>query len=155
MAVDFGPVLKQLAARGLTLAVAESLTGGLISKSVTDVPGASAVFRGGVVSYQTPVKARLLGVDQEVLDSLGPVSRPVARAMAEGVRSLLDADLALAVTGVAGPDPDEFGAPVGLVYVALAGDGWSLCRELHLAGTRSIIRELTCEAARDLLAEQL
>ena len=155
MAAEFAPLLRKLAAQGLTLATAESLTGGLISKAITDVPGASAVFRGGVVSYQTPVKASLLGVDPELLETQGPVSRSVARAMAEGVRRLLDADLALAVTGVAGPDPDEFGAPVGLVYVALAGDGWCLCQELHLAGTRSIIRELTCQAALELLAEQL
>ena len=155
MAADFAPLLGTLRAQGLTLATAESLTGGLLSKSITDVPGASAVFRGGVVTYQTPVKASLLGVDQQLLDAYGPVCRPVARAMAEGVRQLLGADLALSTTGVAGPDPDEFGAPVGLVYIALAGDGWCLCRELRLAGSRSLIREMTCEAARDLLAEQL
>ena len=155
MSCDARAVVRALMESGQTLAVAESLTGGMIAQTITQVPGCSAVFCGGVVSYQSRIKSDVLGVDPLTLQVNGPASRPVAKAMAEGVRRLLKADLALAVTGVAGPDPDEFGAPVGLVYAALAGDGWCLCRQLNLTGGRALIRELTCQAALDLLGEQL
>ncbi len=151
MEYEWKDMLRYLKEQGLTLATAESLTGGLLSSRITDVPGSSAVFRGSVISYQSETKVRLLGVDRQMLETNGPASRPVARAMAQGVRTLLQADLALAVTGVAGPDPDAFGAPVGLVFVSLAGPDWCLCRQLQLSGSRHTIREDTCKAALKLL----
>lgn len=113
-------VIAALKARGLTLAAAESCTGGLTAKRLTDVPGASAVFLGGVVSYTNGVKERALGVPHDMLEEYGAVSEPVARAMAEGVRRLTCADITLSVTGVAGPDKDDWGHDVGTVYMALS-----------------------------------
>ena len=106
--------------KGLTLAAAESCTGGLIAKCITDVPGASHVFLGGVVSYTNGVKHGVLGVPQELLDRFGAVSEPVAKAMAEGVRRISGADIGVSVTGVAGPDRDDRGNEVGTVYVGIA-----------------------------------
>ena len=113
-------VVAALKARSATLAAAESCTGGLVAKRLTDVPGASAVFLGGVVSYTNQVKNHVLGVPASLLEAYGAVSEPVARAMAEGVRRLTCADLALSVTGVAGPDKDDRGHDVGTVYIALS-----------------------------------
>lgn len=113
-------VLNLLKERGLTLSCAESCTGGLVAKRLTDLPGASLAFRGGVVSYTNEVKAAALKVPPALLEEYGAVSAPVAKAMAEGVRALTGSDLAVSTTGVAGPDPDDRGNPVGLVYVALA-----------------------------------
>lgn len=109
-----------LKARGLTFAAAESCTGGLIAKRITDVPGASLVFMGGVVSYTDTVKHRVLGVPAEMLEEYGAVSAPVARAMAEGARKATTADLAVSVTGVAGPDRDERGNAVGTVFIGFS-----------------------------------
>ena len=128
--------LEGLRARGLTLGTAESCTGGLRAKRLTDLPGASAVFRGGVVSYTNQVKAGVLGVPQALLDEQGAVCADVARAMAQGARRVLGCDMAVATTGVAGPDSDERGNPVGLVYVALAAPDGYWVRELHLGGAR-------------------
>ena len=112
-----------LAERGLTLAAAESCTGGLLSKRMTDLPGASKVFRGGVVSYVNDVKANVLGVPREVLEQYGAVSEETARAMAEGCRRVCGSDLAVSLTGVAGPERDDWGNEVGTVYAALGGAG--------------------------------
>lgn len=155
MTIDFTALIARLKRAGLSFATAESVTGGLLSKKITDVPGCSAVFRGGVVSYQTSVKTAILGVPPDILNEEGPVSRSAARAMAEGVRTLLGVDLAISTTGVAGPDSDAFGRPVGLVYIALAGEDWCLTRELHFVGSRNLIRELTCTEALDLFMGQL
>ncbi|MEI3362029.1 MAG: competence/damage-inducible protein A [Oscillospiraceae bacterium] len=114
--------------RGLTLATAESCTGGLVAEQITALPGASKIYRGGVVSYWTSVKQGVLGVPQEILDADGPVSEPCARAMAEGARRITGADLAVSVTGVAGPEPDERGVPVGIVYIGLATPDGVFCR---------------------------
>ena len=109
--------------KGLTLAAAESCTGGLIAKRITDVPGASHVFLGGVVSYTNGVKHGVLGVPQELLEAFGAVSEPVAGAMAEGVRRITGADIGVSVTGCAGPDRDDRNNPVGTVYVGIATAG--------------------------------
>lgn len=144
-----------LKARKQTVATAESCTGGLLGKLLTDVPGSSAAYLGGVISYTCPVKERVLGVDHETLEQLGPVSKAVARQMAEGARALMGSDFALATTGLAGPDGDGSGKPVGLVYAALAGDGWTVCEELHLHGSREAIRSAACARALEMLAGAL
>ncbi|MET8683429.1 CinA family protein [Streptomyces sp. NPDC004732] len=113
-------LVRLLAARGETLAVAESLTGGLVAAEITSVPGASKVFRGSVTAYATELKRDVLGVDGTLLDERGAVDPEVARQMADGVRTVLGADWGIATTGVAGPEPQD-GQPVGTVYVAVAG----------------------------------
>lgn len=140
-----------LAAAGATLATAESLTGGMLGERITSVSGSSAVYRGGVISYCNAVKAGALGVSQEDLDTLGAVSAPVAEQMAQGARQRLSADYALSTTGIAGPNSDETGKPVGLVYIACAGPRGCRVQELHLAGDRAAIRQATCHAALELL----
>ena len=150
-----GGCLRLLKEQGLTLATAESCTGGLMAKRITDLSGASAVFRGGVVSYWSEVKHSVLGVPQALLDTYGAVSEPVARAMAQGVRALTGADLGVSVTGVAGPDPDERGNPVGLVYVGLAWDGGDFVREVHATGPRGRIRQSAASHGFDLVRRRL
>lgn len=146
-------VIAALKARSLTLAAAESCTGGLAAKRLTDVPGASAVFLGGVVSYTNGVKERVLHVPRETLEMYSAVSEQTARAMAEGVRALTGADLGLSVTGVAGPDRDDRGHEVGTVYLALSAGTGTQTRQLHLTGGRPAIRDRSAdEMFRMLLA---
>ncbi|HET9658455.1 MAG TPA: CinA family protein [Kineosporiaceae bacterium] len=142
-------MIAGLTAAGQTLAVAESLTGGLLAARLVDVPGASAVLRGGVVAYATDLKHRLLGVDPDLLAARGAVDPEVAAQMATGVLARLGADWGLATTGVAGPDPQDGKAP-GTVYVAVAGPGAQV-RALHLPGDRPRIRDATVAAALELL----
>lgn len=144
-------ILTLLLRRGGTVSVAESLTGGLIGATLTAPAGASAVFRGGVVAYAIDLKAALLRVPADLLEREGAVHPDVAAAMAEGVRDLTESDYGLAVTGVAGPDPQD-GKPVGTVHIALSGPGkrvWP--RDILLTGTRDQIRMETCQAALSLL----
>lgn len=144
--------IAALKSRGVTLATAESCTGGLLAKRLTDVPGASAAFRGGVVSYTNGVKVNVLNVSQSLLDEYGPVSEPVARAMAEGARAVTGADYALSVTGVAGPDSDERGNEVGLVYIGLATPDGTTVKECHFGRrTREHIRQQSANTAFDML----
>ena len=142
--------------RGLTLAAAESCTGGLVSEKLTALPGASKVYRGGVVSYWTEVKRSVLGVSQEILNTYGPVSAECARAMAEGIRRMTGADLGVSVTGVAGPDPDERGVPVGIVYIGLATPEGAFCRKTDSGRTRrDRIRGLAANHAFDTVRRYL
>ncbi len=134
--------MAALLAAGATLATAESLTGGGLAAAVTSVPGASAVFRGGVVAYATDLKAGLLGVDPALLDRSGPVDPDVATAMAHGVRERLRATYGVATTGVAGPEQQD-GHPVGEVYVAVAGPERATVRRLSLLGDRESVRAAT------------
>jgi nicotinamide-nucleotide amidase len=147
-------VLESLVERGETLATAESLTGGLLAGLVTDVPGASRSFVGGVVSYATRVKVSVLDVPAEVVERHGVVSEECAVAMARGVRRRLDATWGVATTGVAGPDRQE-GRPVGTAWVAVAGPDVVRTRLLALNGDRRAIREATCESAVTLLWDLL
>ena len=147
-------VLEVLAGRGESLATAESLTGGLLSARLTDVPGASRSFVGGVVSYATRVKESFLGVPAEVVAQHGVVSAECAEAMAVGVRARLEATWGIATTGVAGPDSQE-GKAVGTVFVAVAGPGGSDVRRLSLSGDRATIREASCREVLALLAGAL
>ena len=148
-------VLGLLKEKGLTLGTAESCTGGLVAKRLTDLSGASAVFKGGVVSYTNEVKAGVLGVPQAMLDEFGAVSEPVARAMAQGARKVLGCDLAVSLTGVAGPDPDDRGNPVGLIYVALDTPEGTRVRELHLINGRARIRTVAATNAFDMVRRYL
>ncbi|MDD6189447.1 MAG: competence/damage-inducible protein A [Clostridiales bacterium] len=148
-------VFALLKERGLTFSCAESCTGGLIAKRMTDVPGASAVFRGGVVSYASEVKADVLGVPAEMLAEHGAVSEPVARAMAEGARRLMKADIAVSTTGVAGPDRDERGNEVGTVYVALAAEGVTICKKLSCGNDRDRVRTVAAHNAFDMVRRHL
>ena len=142
--------------RGLTLATAESCTGGLVAEQITALPGASKIYRGGVVSYWTSVKQGVLGVPQEILDADGPVSEPCARAMAEGVRRITGADLAVSVTGVAGPEPDERGVPVGIVYIGLATPDGVFCRCVDTGKRqRSLLQGLAANHAFDVVRRYL
>lgn len=142
--------------RGLTLATAESCTGGLIARRITALPGASRVYRGGVVSYWTEVKAAVLGVPQDLLDQYGAVSEPTARAMAEDARRITGADIAVSVTGVAGPDPDERGNPVGLVFIGLATPDGTFCRRTESGRrTRNRIQDLSANHALDMVRRYL
>jgi len=143
-------VLDELAAAGLTVAVAESLTGGALVAHLIDVPGASAVVRGGVVAYATDLKSRLLGVDPELLAARGPVDPAVAVQMADGVRTRLVADVGIATTGVAGPAP-QHGHPVGTIVVAVTTEQRTAVRSLLLAGSRAQLRRATVLAALALL----
>lgn len=133
--------------KGMTLSTAESCTGGLIAKRMTDLPGASEVFRGGVVSYTNGVKAGVLGVPEELLEKYGAVSEPVARSMAECCRKICGSHLAVSVTGVAGPDTDDRGNEVGTVYIALASEKETICRKMVCGKGRGRDRVRTAAAS--------
>ena len=142
------------AALGLTVATAESCTGGLVAHLMTEVPGSSAYLRGGIVAYADDVKRSALGVPREVIAAHGAVSAQVALAMAEGVRRALGTDLAVAVTGVAGPDGGSEAKPVGLVYVAVAGLGAPDVRRFLWTGDRTANKRSSAEAAMETLLER-
>jgi nicotinamide-nucleotide amidase len=147
-------ILQLLTASGMTLAAAESLTGGLVAAALTDVPGSSAAFRGGVVAYAPELKAAILGVDRKMLAQHGPVYAPVAVAMADGVRKLLDATVGVATTGVAGPGPAD-GWPAGTVHIAVSLADDTVVRTMALNGNRDEVRRLTVEQALGLLLGRL
>lgn len=148
--------LDLLKSRGLTVATAESCTGGLIAKRLTDIDGASKAFPGGIVSYSNRVKANQLNVPQKLLDELGPVSEPVARAMAEGARAAIGTDYALSVTGLAGRDSDEYGNPPGRVYIGLATPEGTTVKKCDFgARTRDHIRQQSANTALDMLRRAL
>ena len=144
--------------RGETLATAESLTGGLVGGALTDIPGVSAVYRGGVIVYATELKAKLAGVPEDLLAAVGPVHPDTAAALATGVRERLEATYGLATTGVAGPDP-QAGIEAGTVYVAAAGPGAVQVRKLQLTGDRTAVRRASVQAVLELgaalVAEEL
>ena len=144
-------VISRLAGR--TLATAESCTGGGIGAALTAVPGSSAVYKGGIISYCNEVKHRVLGVEQQLLDTLGAVSGPVAEQMAAGVRHVLDADIAVSVTGLAGPGGDEYGNPVGTVFIGYCDENQTLSREYHFPGDREQVRSQAVEAALELILQ--
>lgn len=145
-------VIEALRKEKKTLVTAESCTGGFLGKLLTDVPGASAVYLGGVISYAYILKEKLLGVDPTLLDSEGAVCEEVALQMAKGAKVALKADYALAITGNAGPGTDEKNPNVGEIYVALAEEGGCICRKLELKGNREENRLAACVAALELIA---
>lgn len=148
-------LLERFRAAGKTLATAESCTGGLLGALLTAVPGSSDVYRGGVISYCNAVKHGLLGVPEALLEEYGAVSWQVAEAMAEGACRAAQADFGVSTTGLAGPDGDGSGKPVGLVYVGCAGPKGVTHRELHLTGSRDEIRQQACHEALALLESRL
>ena len=153
-----GRLVDLLMERRVTLATAESLTGGMVGAVLTEVSGVSAVYRGGVVVYATDLKAKLAGVPEDLLAAVGPVHPDTAAALATGVRERLGADYGLATTGVAGPDP-QAGIEAGTVYVAAAGPGSVQVRKLQLTGDRAAVRRASVLAVLELgailVAEEL
>jgi len=147
-------IVALLTERGQTVAVAESLTGGLLAAALVEVAGASVVFRGGIVAYATDLKSALLGVPVSLLEHYGAVHADVASAMAEGVRKRLDATFGVATTGVAGPDPAD-GQPVGTVHIAASGQLSTVQRGLSLAGGRRSIRDQAVQQSLLLLQGML
>ncbi|RLE23681.1 MAG: competence/damage-inducible protein A [Acidobacteria bacterium] len=143
-------ILEQLKAAGKTLSVAESCTGGFLGKTLTDMPGSSAVFLGGFIVYQNKAKTRFLGVPEDVLADFGAVSSPVAERMATGVREAFGSDFGIGITGVAGPDASEE-KPAGLVYISVNAGGQKEVREFHFAGTRDMVRVQSVTAALNRL----
>ena len=151
MMTEASKVIARL--QGKTLVTAESCTGGGIGAVLTAVSGASAVYKGGIISYCNEVKHCLLKVSQEMLDSVGAVSAPVAEAMAQGARIALAADIAVSVTGLAGPAGDEFGNPVGTVYIGYADESRCFSRHFSFHGNREAIREAAIVQALRIIIE--
>lgn len=141
--------------RGLTLGVAESCTGGLLAAYITDVAGSSAYFLGGIVAYSNAIKHRLLGVSLRTLKSQGAVSAETVQEMARGARERLRVDIAVAITGIAGPTGALPGKPVGLTYIGLAGPDSDLVREYIWQGDRRLNRENSARAALELVVNYL
>ena len=146
-------VLKAL--KGKTLVTAESCTGGMIGAALTAVPGSSAVYKGGVICYTNWVKENTLGVGREVLEQFGAVSKPVAGAMAAGARKQLQADVAVSVTGLAGPGGDDYGNPVGTVYVGFESDTKSQVKHFRFSGDRESVRRQAAEAALRMIMDNM
>lgn len=138
---------------GKTIATAESLTGGGIGAALTAVSGSSAVYKGGIISYTNEIKHHVLGVSRQVLDQYGAVSAQVAAEMVSGVRKLLNVDVAVSVTGLAGPGGDEFGNPVGTVYIGYEDHRQAVVRHYCFDGDREAVRQQTVEVALALILE--
>jgi CDP-diacylglycerol--glycerol-3-phosphate 3-phosphatidyltransferase len=152
-------LVRRLASRldrdGRSLAIAESCTGGLVAAAITDLPGSSSFFEGGIVAYSDAMKHQLLGVPEDLLKTRGAVSAEVATAMAQGARERLGADLAVSVTGIAGPAADGSGKPVGLTFIGVAGPDLILVKQFNWKGDRWENRRLSVEAALELVLETL
>ena len=147
-------LIRGLQAQGLTVATCESLTGGMICAALVDVPGASRVVRGGLITYQTDTKSLLAGVDTGLIETHGVVSAEVARAMAAGARDALHADIAVSATGMA--SPGEIGdPPAGTVFVGLASAAGVQAVELHLTGDRQAVRQQTVDTAIKLIGQEI
>lgn len=146
---------RLLGERGLSISVAESCTGGLVAHRITNVPGSSAYFKGGVIAYANDVKEQLLGVKEETLRKFGAVSQETAQEMATCARRLFGTDIALAITGIAGPTGATPQKPVGLAYIALDAEDAQLCRKYSWASDRLGNKELSAEAALQLLEAYL
>lgn len=144
-------VAALLTGKGITLALAESCSGGLMADMITDIPGCSTFFKGALVAYSNEAKEKLLAVDRELLEEQGAVSEAVALAMARGARRALNASVGAAITGIAGPESDGLNNPVGLFYTALVGPESEACRRTLLPGTRRMIKERSCQTLLSML----
>lgn len=145
-------VIRRL--QGKTLAAAESCTGGGIGAALTAVAGSSAVFKGGIISYCNEIKTCLLGVPADILENFGAVSAPVAKAMAQGAKAALKTDVAVSVTGLAGPGGDEFGNPVGTVFIGYADNLECISCEFRFEGSREEIRNQAIISALELILQK-
>lgn len=141
------------ALQGYTLVTAESCTGGGIGAALTAIPGSSTVYKGGIISYTNEIKQELLGVDGRLLEEYGAVSEPVALAMAEGAKKVLKTDIAVSVTGLAGPDGDDRGNPVGLVYIGYADNNATICKRCYFEGDRDSVRQQAVETALSIILQ--
>ncbi len=150
-----GKVAGLLGTYGLTLSLAESCSGGLLSSMITDIPGSSKFYMGGMVAYSGEAKTGNLGLDAGLLEKEGQVSESVAMAMAEAARDKFQSDLAVGITGVAGPDGGTAQKPVGLVYIALAGNRACYCKKLNLGGGRLAVKERTAQMALDMIRREI
>lgn len=148
-------VAGPLQMRQETIALAESCTGGLLAASLTALPGASAYFAGGVVAYANAVKEGVLAVPHQMLIESGAVSEPVAVAMAEGVRALLQTDWAISTTGIAGPGGGSLDKPVGTVWIAVAGRSGAFAHQFKFAGSRDVIQRAAVQSALEMLLARL
>jgi len=146
---------RELARRSITIATAESCTGGLIACRITNVAGSSGYFEGGFVTYSNRAKTILLGVPAGIIEKHGAVSAETARAMARGAREKLNADIAVAVTGIAGPGGGTADKPVGTVFICVAVQEKTFVREFHFPGTRYRIRKQTADEALALVLDYL
>lgn len=150
-----GRVAELFTNEGLTLATAESCSGGLLADLITDVPGSSSFYKGGLITYRPDVKTGLLGLDPELLEREGEVSASTAEAMAEAARQIFKADLGAAITGLAGPAGDSSGLPIGLVYAAVAGPEKKECKKMNLGGGRRAIKERAAQVTLDMLRKKV
>ena len=141
------------ALRNQTLVTAESCTGGGIGAALTAVPGSSSVYKGGIICYSNWVKEHVLGVHLETLDRHGPVSAPVAEAMALGARKIMESDVAVSVTGLAGPGGDDYGHPVGTVFIGYSTEQKLVVREFHFIGDRNSVREQAIKESLKLILD--
>ena len=148
-------VLEKLLERGLTFSSAESCTGGLIAKRITDIPGASQVFKGAVVAYTNEVKHKVLGVSLETLDKYGAVSSQTALEMAEGVRRLTGSHIAVSTTGICGPSTDERNTPVGTAFIGLSAEGKAYFRQINMGSDRDRGRTIAAHHAFDMILKYL
>lgn len=155
MQKEASTLVQILAEKKLKLTTAESCTGGLVAAAITDIPGASSVFEQGFITYSNASKHALLGVDASVIETQGAVSAAVARAMAEGVRAKTSADIAVAITGIAGPGGGSATKPVGLVFIATAYKNVTHCTENQFNGSRSEIRSEAVDKALHQLIKML
>ncbi len=148
-------VAELLAEKQMTIALAESCSGGHLSDMLTDIPGISKFYKGGLVAYSEEVKTSKLGLDQELLKKEGLVSEATAKAMAEAARNYFNSDLAAGITGLAGPDSDSSNKPVGLVYIAVSSAKGCQCKKMNLGGGRQMVKERSSQLALDMIRRTL
>ena len=148
-------VVETFSAKGATLGTAESLTAGMIAAAVADISGASAVLMGGIVSYDPKVKRDVLGVSQVVIDGVGVVSEACAIQMAKGARNLLNTDIAISATGIAGPTGGTEENPVGTVWLGVSGRKGTFAKKCHFEGDRQSVREQSAQEALSMALEML
>ena len=147
-------LIQKLSQQHLTISVAESLTGGLVAASLTQIPGASAVFKGGIIAYRDEIKRQVLKVDPALITKFTSISEPVAQSMATNIREIMNTDIGIATTGVAGPDKSDGFAP-GIVFVAISIGDHKICQKLELVGDRTQIRDQSVNEIFKLTLSQL
>ena len=153
--VDFKKIVDRLIEKNITVSTAESCTGGMLGKIITSYSGASSIYGFGFITYANEAKEKILGVKWETLEKYGAVSEETAREMAQGARRISGSDIALSVTGIAGPGGGTAKKPVGLVYIALADGDETVVKRLNLSGDRDSVRQQTCECVFELISSKI